>query len=154
MNRAVTTLMGFDFGTSRIGIALAQTLTQTARPLTTLPCLGNRPDWQGIADLIETWRPDALVVGIPLCMDDAEQPMTTAARRFARQLEGRFGLPVHEADERLSSREAYDMSRTLGRPSRRGRGRRLPPVVDDLAAQVILQTYLSQLGQVPVVDRS
>ena len=146
MNRAVTTLMGFDFGTRHIGVALAQTLTRTARPLTTLRCRGDRPDWPGIADLIATWRPDVLVVGIPLCMDDAEQPMTVAARRFARQLRGRFGLPVHEADERLSSREAYAMSRKLARPSRRRGDKRLPPVVDDLAAQVILQTYLSQQG--------
>ncbi len=141
MNGERTTLLGFDYGTRHIGVAVAQTMA--ARPLTTLRCIGGRPDWAAIGALIEAWSPDALVVGIPLCMDDGEQATTHAARRFARQLHGRFGLPVHETDERLSSRAAYDMSRAIGRASRRRGGRRLPPVVDDLAAQVILETYLS-----------
>lgn len=142
MKDGIDTLLGFDYGTRYIGVAIGQTLTASARPLATLRQLAGRPDWVAIGRLIEQWRPQALVVGIPLCMDDSEQPLTHAARRFARQMRGRFGLPVHETDERLSSREAYAIGYAEGRRTRRVNGQRLRPIVDDLAAEVILRTYL------------
>ncbi len=147
MNQGARTLLGFDYGTQRIGVAVGQEMTASSQPLKTLAAVGNKPDWQTIAALIQHWRPHALVVGIPLCMDDAEQEMTIAARRFARQLHGRFGLPVYEADERLSSREATELGYLMGRrPSRRRGQRTLPAVIDDLAAHVILQTFFSEPG--------
>lgn len=139
------TLLGFDYGTRHIGVAVGQALTGDARPLETLGTVNDKPDWSAIARLIETWRPSALVVGIPLNMDGSEQDMTHAARRFARQLEGRFGLAVHPVDERLSSIEAAEQLHARGdedpaggRRPRRRRG------IDAVAAQVILQTWFSE----------
>lgn len=138
MGTAGRTLLGFDYGRQRIGVAVAQELIGRASPLETLRCVGNKPDWESIRRLIERWRPDALVVGIPLEMDGGEQDMTQAARRFARQLEGRMGLPVYGADERLSSIAATGMAFAAGRRARGGR-----VVVDDLAAKVILETFMA-----------
>ncbi len=136
------TVLGFDFGSKYIGVAVGQELTGDATPLETLHAVGDKPDWDGITRLIETWRPAALVVGIPLQMDGSEQDMTHAARRFARQLEGRFHLPVHPVDERLSSIEAeqliYERADSDSRRARRRRG------IDAIAAQVILQTWFSE----------
>lgn len=130
------TLLGFDYGTRRIGVAVGQTLTGTARPLTTLPCRNGKPDWEAIGRLIREWQPSRLVVGLPLHMDGTEQPMTDQARRFGRQLEGRYNLPVEWMDERLSSEEA---ERALG--SARDKG-----AVDAVAAAVILRDWLATRG--------
>ncbi len=138
VNGAKRTLMGFDYGRKRIGIAIGQELTGTASPLRTLSSRNARPDWEAIMALIGQWRPDALVVGIPLQMDDGEQEMTNAARRFARQLTGRSGLPVFTADERLSSIAATELGFQSGRGSARGRME-----IDDLAAKIILDTFMA-----------
>ncbi len=130
------TLLGFDYGTHKIGVAVGQTLTGTATPLTTLKRVAGKPDWARIGALIEEWRPTALVVGLPFQTDDAPSDMYQPAQRFARQLHGRFGLPVHMADERLTSREAW---RRVG-----GRAQRDPTVIDALAAKLILETWLEQ----------
>ncbi len=130
------TLLGFDYGTRRIGVAVGQTLTGTARPLTTLPCRNGKPDWETIGRLIREWQPSRLVVGLPLHMDGTEQPMTDQARRFGRQLEGRYNLPVEWMDERLSSEEA---ERTLG-------SARDKAAVDAVAAAVILRDWLATRG--------
>lgn len=99
-------LLGFDFGEKNIGVASGQMITGTAQPLTVLRSRAGKPDWPAIETLIRTWQPDALVVGIPLHMDGSRQSMSDAAEKFCRQLEGRFGLVVYHADERLSSTEA------------------------------------------------
>lgn len=144
MKGAGRTVLGFDFGSKYTGVAVGQELTGDATPLETLHAIGERPDWDAITRLIETWRPAALVVGIPLQMDGSEQDMTHAARRFVRQLEGRYHLPVHPVDERLSSVEAgqliYERADSDSRRARRKRG------IDAIAAQVILQTWLSESG--------
>ena len=129
------TLLGFDFGPRKIGIAVGQTLTGTASPLTTLRARGQRPDWEGIAGLIREWSPEALVVGLPHNMDDTETELVPRIRRFAHQLEGRYRLPVHLVDERLTSLEAR---RLMGR---QGRSRE---AVDAVAAQLILETWLGE----------
>ena len=126
------TLLGFDYGRKRIGVAVGQQVTQSATALTTVIARDGKPDWQAITRLIEEWKPDALVVGIPYHMDGSAQDMTQAARRFCRQLEGRYRLPVYEADERLSS--------YIVESSQSGTGHELDP----LAAQVILQDWLQQ----------
>ena len=99
-------LLAFDFGHKRIGVAVGQTITRTASPLSVLPARCGRPAWDTVRRLVEDWMPDALVVGLPLNMDGTEQPLSADARRFADELRHRFGLPVHYADERLSTREA------------------------------------------------
>jgi len=131
----MTTLLGFDYGPAKIGVAVGQTLTGTATPLTTLRAVKQRPDWAAIGRLIESWRPDRLVVGLPLNMDDSEAPVAAGARRFARQLEGRYRLPVALVDERLTSRGAREAAG--GRPGR-------IEELDALAAKLILETWLSE----------
>lgn len=134
--KANQTLLGFDYGTHKIGVAVGQTLTGTATPLTTLSAVKQKPDWEGIARLIAEWQPDALVVGLPMEMTDREADNAPRAKKFARQLEGRFHLPVYMADERLTSREAWDQ---LGRAAHKDVTR-----VDALAAKLILETWLNQ----------
>lgn len=132
------TLLGFDFGTRRIGVAVGQEVTGTARPLTTLRSPNGAVDWEAVSRLIEQWRPDALVVGVPLHMDGTEQEMTRAARRFGNRLRGRYNLPVHTVDERLTSDEAERLLRDAGR------GGAEKGVIDAVAAQLILQAWLEQ----------
>lgn len=130
------TLLGFDFGTHKIGVAVGQTLTGTATPLTTLSAVKHKPDWAGIEKLIREWQPDALVVGLPMEMTDREADNAPRAKKFARQLEGRFHLPVYMADERLTSREAWEQ---LGPAAHKDVTR-----VDAVAAKLILETWLNQ----------
>jgi putative Holliday junction resolvase len=99
------TFLAFDFGTVRVGVATGNSLTRSATPLTTLRETGDAR-FVAIAKLIAEWQPDALVVGVPLHPDGAPHDNTRRAKTFARQLQGRFKLPVHEVDERYTSVEA------------------------------------------------
>jgi putative Holliday junction resolvase len=129
------TLLAFDYGEKRIGVAVGQTVTGTAHPLRCVRVSSSRPDWRAIEDLVLTWRPDALVVGLPLNMDGTEQAITGAAMRFRRQLEGRFAIPVHAMDERLSTREAKERLYARGH---------VDAAADPVAAQVILEGWLAE----------
>jgi putative holliday junction resolvase len=131
----MSTLLGFDYGTRKIGVAVGQTLTGTANPLQTLQLVNHKPDWARIAQLIDEWQPDALVVGLPLDVDDSKTDATEPARRFSRQLEGRFHLKVHLADERFTSFEARDR---LGHKAKRWED------YDAVAAKLILETWLDE----------
>ncbi len=128
------TLLGFDYGRKRIGVAVGQTLTASATALTTVQARDGRPDWPAISHLITEWDPGALVVGIPYHMDGTEQDMTANAQRFCRQLEGRYGLPVHRAEERLTS---YIVESSMAQKANR-------QDTNPLSAQVILQDWLQQ----------
>jgi putative Holliday junction resolvase len=128
------TLIGFDFGPRKIGVAIGQSITATAAPLTTLRSRDDRPDWPGIEALIREWQPDAAVVGLPYNMDDTETAIAPLARRFARQIQGRFGLPVHLVDERLTTLAARQI---LGRKAASRE------VVDAMAAKLLLETWLN-----------
>jgi putative Holliday junction resolvase len=137
------TLLGFDFGVRRIGVALGNTLTGTARALETLDSVPVDRRFARIGALIREWRPDRLVVGRPLDEEGAVTETTRRAERFANQLRGRFGLPVEAVDERFSSREAQAIIATAG--GRRGER----DDVDDVAAAVILEQYLHALRALP-----
>lgn len=121
--------LAFDFGTQRVGAAAGNSVTGTASPLGSVAGDGSRR-LAAVAALIETWRPDALVVGIPRHPDGAPHDNTRRAERFARQLRGRFGLPVHAVDERYTTVEA----RALGATD-----------LDAAAATLILEQYLRTL---------
>ena len=136
---AARTVMGFDFGMKNIGVAVGQEITGTANPLTALKARDGIPDWEQIASLLQEWKPELLVVGLPLNMDGTEQDMTAAARRFGNRLHGRFGLPVEWQDERLTTYEALDQ---LGIRSKMDSRQRSD--VDRLSAQLILQSWLNQ----------
>ena len=102
---APRSFLAFDFGERRIGVASGNSLTRSARPLRTIAAPGDAR-WAAIAALIAEWQPDALVIGVPFHPDGAPHENTERARRFARQLAGRFRLPVHEVDERYTTTEA------------------------------------------------
>jgi len=131
----MVTLLGFDYGTAKIGVAVGQTVTATATPLETLRAVELHPNWEGINRLIDTWHPDELVVGLPSDIDGSETEISSLARRFARQLEGRYRLPVHMMDERLTSMEAR---RHLDRKPKN------IEQLDAIAAKLILETWLSE----------
>lgn len=103
---AARDFLAFDYGTKRVGVASGNTLTRSATPLRTIAADGDAR-FEAIARLIAEWRPAALVIGVPLHPDGAPHENTARARRFGRQLHGRFGLPVHEVDERYTTTEAH-----------------------------------------------
>ena len=102
----IRTYLAFDFGLKRVGVASGNTLTGTAQPLRTVAATGDER-FAAIAQLVDEWQPDALVVGVPFHPDGAEHENTLRARRFARQLHGRLRLDVHEVDERYTTTEAH-----------------------------------------------
>jgi len=136
-----TTVLGFDFGTRRVGVAVGNTLTRIAHPLATIDAEASAPRFAAIAALIDEWQPGCLVVGIPVHADGTPHAMTARARRFARQLHGRHGVPVVEADERYTTQGAQAALAATGRGGRRGRAAR-----DAIAAQAILQGYFDEHG--------
>lgn len=130
------TVMAFDFGEQRIGIAIGETLLGEARALATVAEAANEPRFAAIGKLIATWQPGRLVVGLP-CHDDGRQhDFAPRCERFARQLAGRFGLPVELADERYTSCAAAER---LGGDRLKHKSR-----LDAEAAAVILQAWLDQ----------
>lgn len=131
--------LGFDFGLKRIGVAVGQSLTGTAAPAATLAAQEGEPDWNTVAKLLADWQPAALVVGLPYNSDGSMQAIATRATRFARQLEGRYGLPVHQVDERFSSTAAEE---TLRASRAAGRRRVRKTDIDAAAACVILEAWL------------
>lgn len=129
--------LGFDFGFKRIGVAVGQAITTTARPLSTIMAVHGEPQWPTIDKLIKTWHPEALIVGLPTCVDGSEQYTTPAATAFAEQLSQRFSLPVHLVDERFSTVEAK--SRLFAK----GGYRKLSTTqIDSIAACLILEQWM------------
>jgi putative Holliday junction resolvase len=135
-------VLGFDFGEKRIGVALGERLIGIAHPLTTISTEINDERFQQIGQLIEEWKPVALVVGLPLSLEGEEHKVTKLCRKFAHRLEGRFKLPVCMVDERLSSVAASQTLKELGIG-----GRKQKPMLDQVAAQHILQSYFDELKQ-------
>jgi putative Holliday junction resolvase len=131
------TVLAFDFGEKRIGVAVGDTLLKLAHPLTTLSAESNEQRFAAIAALIGEWRPALLVVGLPAHLDGVEHAMSAQCRRFARRLEGRYGLKTLLVDERLSSAAASEDLAEIGI-----RGRKQKTALDQVAAQRILQSFL------------
>jgi len=135
-------LLGFDFGLARIGVATGEIETGLANPLVTIALESSAARFEAISRLIEEWQPIALVVGLPRPLDgEGEHALEPHCRRFANQLHGRFHLPVHLIDERLSSIEADSSLRAAGVRHWRARKKKL----DAAAAQLILQHFLDAL---------
>lgn len=133
------TVLAFDFGERHIGIAVGDTETRLASPLGMFSATGSERRLAEIAPLVQEWRPERLLVGLPLALDGSEHEMTRRARRFARQLAAHFHLPVEFADERLSSAAAEEFLRQTGRG-----GRKHKHAAHALAAKFILQSYLDE----------
>ena len=145
-----TTVLGFDFGTRRIGVAVGNGLTRSARALEVVANGGQGPDWPRLDLLLREWQPDALLVGLPLTLDGTEQPASRAARAFATALAARYGLSLHLVDERLSSREA---ARRFAERRARGETRRKhAQALDAIAAEIIVETWLGESGSEYLAD--
>ncbi len=131
MAEPVKTVIGFDFGTHWVGIAVGQTLTCHANPLTAI----KYGDWERIGKLLTEWQPQLLVVGLPIDMRGEAQEISAQASRFARRLEGRFGIPAALVDERLTTREAWQIAIE-------SRNKKSKPEIDSLAAVLITESWL------------
>ena len=136
---ANSTFLGFDFGMKNIGVAVGQNITKTATPLAIINASKEKILWQQITKLIKMWHPAALVVGIPLNMDGTPQEMTKAARQFAQQLQEFSGLPVHEVDERLTTKAAREKVYMQG-----GYKALQKEAIDSIAAQLILESWMHE----------
>lgn len=132
-------VVGFDFGLKRIGVAVGQTITQTAKPLTVVNAQNDHLLWQTLDKLMQQWQPQLLVVGLPLNMDGSAQPITRATKNFANKLKQRYTLPVHFADERLSTKEARAQIF-----AERGFKGLQQQSVDSIAAALILEQWLAE----------
>ena len=128
--------IGFDFGLTRIDVATGQTLTQTATPLTAVVAEHGVPDWDDIAVILDDWKPDIVVVGLPLHEDGSMSEMAERAKTFGQRLHGRFGIQVAFIDEYYSTREAREVLNYHGKASS------LYGKLDATAASVILERWL------------
>ncbi len=141
---AIETVIGFDYGTSWIGIAVGQTLTAQARPLSAIKSFKRSPNWEAISLLLSEWKPQKLIVGLPTSDYSETKYMTDKASRFSRQLHGRFHIDTQLIDERLTTREAYTMAIASGK-------RKNKSEIDSLSAVLITETWLReyqrQLGE-------
>lgn len=139
---ATMTLLAFDVGARRIGVAVGNTVSMSAREVGVLDVREGGPDWPALDRWIKEWRPAKLVVGDPATLDGGEQPIRKRARAFARTIAGRYGLPVEQVDERTSSIEAAQRF-AAGRASG-ARKRHQASKLDALAAVVILERWLTE----------
>lgn len=133
--------MAFDYGTKKIGIAVGQSITRTASPLSVLPATDGVPDWDILEKLVREWRPSVLIVGMPFNMDGSENEMTVQAQKFSRRLQGRFNIPCYTMDERLSSHAAKDIRKQQAAES--GKKYNDREIIDSLAAQLILENWFA-----------
>ncbi len=135
------TVLGFDVGSRRIGVAVGSAFGHGARALAVVDVHNNAPDWNAIEKLVKEWKPDGLVVGDPLTLDGGDQPNRKRAQAFARELKARYQLPVVLIDERSSSQEAaqrFALDRAEGRKRRRDAA-----ALDAVAAAVIVERWLA-----------
>ena len=137
------TLIGFDFGERRIGVAVGETSTRIASPLRTIDAVANEPRFRAIQEIVEEWRPAAFVVGRPRHADDSPHAVALLAEKFARRLAARYDLPVVFVDETLSSAAAESSLRET-----RTRAARATDI-DAMAATLILQSFLDDAARAP-----
>lgn len=138
------TLIGFDFGLNRTGVAIANTLTGVATPECVLYARNGQPDWQGIERLIKEWQPRQLVVGMPRMLDGSDSSMKQVIDQFCKELAKRTSLPVQIADEQLSSREAEQRLKSARQAGRKRKIRK--EEIDQVAAAIILENWMQEHG--------
>ncbi|BAJ01018.1 Holliday junction resolvase RuvX [Shewanella violacea] len=134
------TVLGFDYGTKSIGIAIGQSLTGTANPIGSIKAVDGIPKWEEIGMLIEEWQPDMVVVGLPLNMDGTEQEITQRAKKFANRIKGRFGVKIATQDERLTTADAKARLFELGGYKALTKGQ-----VDAMSAVLIIESYFETM---------
>jgi len=138
-NEQITTVLGFDYGNKRIGLATGQTITNSASPCITINQIDGNPDWHAIDTEIQQWKPDALIVGMPYHIDGSENKMTVTVRHFCYELEKRFKLPVIEVNEALSSQQAEEILKENIKINKQNKHE-----IDRMAAAIIVQRWLDQ----------
>lgn len=134
------TILGFDYGTKSIGVAVGQSITSTASPEAALKANDGIPDWAKIEALLKQWQPELVVVGLPLNMDGSEQELTQRARKFANRIHGRFGVQIALQDERLTTVDAKARLFELG-----GYKALTKDKVDSVSAVLIVESYFESL---------
>lgn len=130
------TALAFDFGTKSIGCAIGQSITGTAQALPAFKAQDGIPNWEAIEKCLKEWKPDVVIVGLPLNMDGTEQNLTLLARKFANRLQGRFGVNVHVQDERLTTTQARSEIFERGGFKALKKGK-----VDGISACLILESW-------------
>lgn len=138
-NTNITTVLGIDYGLKRIGIATGQTITGSASPITTLNQINGSTDWESIEKLIDQWKPQALIVGMPYYLDGQENDMTKVVEAFCLELEQRFAMPIFKINEALSS---YEAEAILKKNTKIGKHNKHE--IDKMAAAIIVQNWLDQ----------
>lgn len=133
--------LAFDFGTQRIGVAFGQSISGSAQPVTVLKARDGVPDWGQLQKLINDWKPDAFVVGLPYNLDGSDSELLNRAIKYGKRLHGRFHKPIYGMDERLSSQAAMEqvMEQQGHKPANMA--------IDHIAAQIILENWFSELGR-------
>ncbi|WP_432697256.1 Holliday junction resolvase RuvX [Marinobacterium sp. YM272] len=137
-------VMGFDFGTGRIGVAIGQSITATASPLEPVSARDGKPDWTSLDALIADWQPATLVVGLPLNMDGSISDMARRARKFANRIQDRYQLPCFLIDERLTTAEAKRIHLEAG-----GGTNFKQESVDGIAARLLLEDWFASDTRIP-----
>lgn len=135
----IQTLMAFDYGKKRIGLAVGQRLLQSANGIGYVNATDGKPNWEQLDAFVKEWQPDGFVVGLPLNMDGTPSDMSKRANKFSNRLHGRYGKPSFTIDERLSTFAAKEEARSQGH-----KGHYKSDPVDALAAQFILETWLNE----------
>lgn len=146
---AARTVLSFDYGLRRIGVAVGNTQTGTAEALATVAATGGVPDWRVLDEIVAGWRPHEIVVGVPYNEPGEDARVAAAALRFAGLLQERYGIGVHRVDERLSSREAEDGLREARRSGIRTRRVRRGEVDREAARLLLLQWLRAQPRPAP-----
>ncbi|MEE9445130.1 MAG: Holliday junction resolvase RuvX [Cocleimonas sp.] len=140
----MATILAFDFGLKRTGVAVGNTLIGTATPECTLQSRDEKPDWDGITQLVETWKPEKIVVGMPTELDGSESTLTKRVTRFCNQLNGRYNLPVEQENEQFTSIEAAERLKQLRQSGRKQKVKK--EEIDKIAASIILESWLKNNG--------
>ena len=130
------TIMAFDFGTQKMGMAVGQALIESATPLALFPMKDGIPQWENLLKIIKQHQPQLFLVGLPLNMDDSESELSTRARKFAKRLRHQSNINTLMVDERLTTREARD---ELDHYQAQGRGKKL--AADSLAAALLIESW-------------
>jgi len=133
-------LVAFDFGLRQIGVATGSTVSGLASELCILQAKAGKPNWQDVEKILNEWQPQLCLVGLPLNMDGTESELSNKARKFARQIEGRFNQTMEMVDERLSSFEAKGLARDEGH-----KGNYKDAPVDALAARILVEQWLNSV---------
>ncbi len=141
-------VIGFDYGLKNIGIAIGQSITQTATELKPLNAKDGIPNWDTIENLLKEWDIDVAVVGLPINMDGTDSELAVRSKKFANRLHGRFGIVVHLMDERLSTREAKEEAGNRGH-----KGHYKSDPIDSIAARLILESWLNTQAKVDAQEK-